>query len=94
MDTVLSLYFCSYFSKANQISVSAVEIFGSGPLVNPSVTVKKRDVMNEAELKKRIEELEAENRALTYTNEELVKAVNSSKARQMLSFLFKKASKK
>jgi hypothetical protein len=50
--------------------------------------------MNEAELKKRIEDLEAENRALTYTNEELVKAVNSSKARQMLNFLFKKASKK
>ncbi len=48
--------------------------------------------MNEAELKKRIEDLEAENRALKYINEELVKAVNSGKARQMLNFLFRKAS--
>jgi hypothetical protein len=41
----------------------------------------------------RIKELEDEILALKQMNEELVKAVNSTKARQMLNFLFRKASK-
>lgn len=42
-------------------------------------------------LEKRIEELEQELRSFKYVNEELVKAVNSGKYRQMLNMLLKKS---
>jgi hypothetical protein len=40
---------------------------------------------------KRIEELEAENRAFKTVNEELCKAVNSGKHRRLLNALLKKS---
>jgi hypothetical protein len=45
------------------------------------------------ELEKRIEELEADVRCLTYVNVELTQAVNSKKHKQLLNALLKQASK-
>ena len=46
--------------------------------------------MENTELKQRIADLEAENRAFKRVNEELCNAINSQKHRQLLNSLLKK----